>query len=219
MGARAATELKSLSTKASLHAHVNVKERHVNGSGRLRRNDPWFFVEQRREAGTSLIPRPESGQSVPTEAWNRAGGVKSGVRCAFQPPCTPKLKAFWRFIPLFLLRPPGLSRNGKLVMLGVSTEQIPVTPIQLIGKRRTIVGSPFGTGRDSQVSHQKSKGGERERERERERDRVTEIVETDTEADRTGYVIYVDRHRAGTNFGSEGEGRAERNESTIKTIL
>eukprot|EP00903_Cladosiphon_okamuranus_P011987 g11256.t1 len=44
----------------------------------------------------------------------------------------------------------GLSRNGKLVVLGATKDQIPVTPLQLIGKRRTIVGWPAGTARDSQ---------------------------------------------------------------------
>lgn len=46
---------------------------------------------------------------------------------------------------------PGLTRNGKLVVLGGTMDQIPVAPLQLIGKRRTIQGWPSGTGRDSQV--------------------------------------------------------------------
>lgn len=46
---------------------------------------------------------------------------------------------------------PGLTRNGKLVVLGGTMDPIPVSPLQLIGKRRTIQGWPSGTGRDSQV--------------------------------------------------------------------
>lgn len=46
---------------------------------------------------------------------------------------------------------PGLSRNGKLVVLGGTMDNIPVAPLQLIGQRKTIQGWPSGTGRDSQV--------------------------------------------------------------------
>jgi D-arabinose 1-dehydrogenase-like Zn-dependent alcohol dehydrogenase len=44
----------------------------------------------------------------------------------------------------------GLGVGGKLVVLGVSTDPMTVTPIQLIGARRTIQGWPSGTARDSE---------------------------------------------------------------------
>ena len=44
----------------------------------------------------------------------------------------------------------GLGVGGKLVVLGASTDPMTVTPIQLIGARRTIQGWPSGTARDSE---------------------------------------------------------------------
>ncbi|CAM9452463.1 unnamed protein product [Sphacelaria rigidula] len=44
----------------------------------------------------------------------------------------------------------GLSRHGRLVALGVSTDNIPVSPLQLIAKARAVVGHLTGSGRDSQ---------------------------------------------------------------------
>lgn len=44
----------------------------------------------------------------------------------------------------------GLGVGGKLVVLGASTEPLTVTPIQLIGARRTIQGWPSGSARDSE---------------------------------------------------------------------
>jgi D-arabinose 1-dehydrogenase-like Zn-dependent alcohol dehydrogenase len=44
----------------------------------------------------------------------------------------------------------GLGVGGKLVVLGASTDPMTVTPIQLIGARRTILGWPSGTARDSE---------------------------------------------------------------------
>lgn len=53
--------------------------------------------------------------------------------------------------PLLYSLSEGLSRRGKLIVLGASMDSIPVTPIQIIGKSRSIVGHASGTGRDSQV--------------------------------------------------------------------
>src|SRR5260370_20248942 len=44
----------------------------------------------------------------------------------------------------------GLARNGTLVVLGVTPEPIQVSPFQLIGARRRILGWPSGTAKDSE---------------------------------------------------------------------
>jgi D-arabinose 1-dehydrogenase-like Zn-dependent alcohol dehydrogenase len=44
----------------------------------------------------------------------------------------------------------GLAVNGKLIIVGVSTEAFGVAPVQLIGARKSIVGWPSGTSRDSE---------------------------------------------------------------------
>lgn len=69
-------------------------------------------------------------------------------------PATPRLGTL--SVPcLFLLPPPclspGLSRDGTLVILGISDDKIVLTPLQLIIGRKSIVGFLTGTGRDIQV--------------------------------------------------------------------
>jgi len=44
----------------------------------------------------------------------------------------------------------GLAAGGKMIVVGASPEPISVTPIQLIGRRRTIQGWPSGTAQDSE---------------------------------------------------------------------
>ena len=44
----------------------------------------------------------------------------------------------------------GLGVGGKLLVVGASADPISVTPIQLIGNRRSILGWPSGTARDSE---------------------------------------------------------------------
>jgi D-arabinose 1-dehydrogenase-like Zn-dependent alcohol dehydrogenase len=44
----------------------------------------------------------------------------------------------------------GLGVGGKLLVVGASAEPITVTPIQLIGARRSVQGWPSGTARDSE---------------------------------------------------------------------
>ena len=44
----------------------------------------------------------------------------------------------------------GLGVGGKLLVVGASADPITVTPIQLIGARRSIQGWPSGTARDSE---------------------------------------------------------------------
>ena len=43
-----------------------------------------------------------------------------------------------------------LSVGGKLLVVGASADPIQVTPVQLIGARRSIQGWPSGTARDSE---------------------------------------------------------------------
>jgi D-arabinose 1-dehydrogenase-like Zn-dependent alcohol dehydrogenase len=45
---------------------------------------------------------------------------------------------------------PGLGSNGKLVVVGASSDPIEVSPMLLIGARRSIAGWPSGTARDSE---------------------------------------------------------------------
>jgi D-arabinose 1-dehydrogenase-like Zn-dependent alcohol dehydrogenase len=44
----------------------------------------------------------------------------------------------------------GLGVDGKLLVVGVSTDPIEVMPLQLIGKRRSVAGWPSGTAADSE---------------------------------------------------------------------
>lgn len=50
----------------------------------------------------------------------------------------------------------GLARNGKLILLGVDADPIPVMGIPLVSKRCSIVGHPSGTARDSQASNSRT---------------------------------------------------------------
>ena len=44
----------------------------------------------------------------------------------------------------------GLSVNGKLVIVGASPEPFAVSSLQLIGARKSIIGWPAGTSKDSE---------------------------------------------------------------------
>jgi D-arabinose 1-dehydrogenase-like Zn-dependent alcohol dehydrogenase len=44
----------------------------------------------------------------------------------------------------------GLGVNGRLVIVGAGFEGLDVSPVQLLGARKTIAGWPSGTGRDSE---------------------------------------------------------------------
>ena len=48
----------------------------------------------------------------------------------------------------------GLAPNGKLVIVGASPEPLTITPLQLIGARRSIQGWPSGTAQDSEDTMQ-----------------------------------------------------------------
>jgi D-arabinose 1-dehydrogenase-like Zn-dependent alcohol dehydrogenase len=44
----------------------------------------------------------------------------------------------------------GLAPNGRLVVVGASPEPLTITPIQLLGLRRSVTGWPSGTAKDSE---------------------------------------------------------------------
>jgi D-arabinose 1-dehydrogenase-like Zn-dependent alcohol dehydrogenase len=44
----------------------------------------------------------------------------------------------------------GLRARGQLIVLGVDTEPLPVTPLDLVGASRTVVGHASGTSKDSE---------------------------------------------------------------------
>src|SRR6266852_6220104 len=48
----------------------------------------------------------------------------------------------------------GLAPNGKLVIVGASPEPLTITPLQLIGARRSIQGWPSGSAKDSEDTMQ-----------------------------------------------------------------
>ena len=48
----------------------------------------------------------------------------------------------------------GLAPSGKLLVIGASQESLTVTPLQLIGQRRSVTGWPSGTAKDSEDTMQ-----------------------------------------------------------------
>ncbi len=79
----------------------------------------------------------DSKATNPAEELSKLGGAK--VILATAPSARAMTKLF-----------DGLCTNGKMVVLGASTEPIQVTPIQLIRGRRVLQGWPSGTSIDSE---------------------------------------------------------------------
>lgn len=79
----------------------------------------------------------DSGAVDPAAELQRLGGARVILATA------PSSKAISALID-------GLGANGKLIVVGVSTDPIEVTPLQLIGARRSIQGWPSGTAADSE---------------------------------------------------------------------
>lgn len=48
----------------------------------------------------------------------------------------------------------GLGPDGKLMVIGASQDALTITPLQLIGQRRTVAGWPSGTAKDSEDTMQ-----------------------------------------------------------------
>jgi len=78
-----------------------------------------------------------------TETTNAASGLAQMGGASVILATAPNSKAMSELID-------GLGVGGKLLVVGASAEPITVTPIQLIGARRSIQGWPSGTARDSE---------------------------------------------------------------------
>jgi len=74
---------------------------------------------------------------APAEALQKLGGARVILATA------PDSKSISALID-------GLSGNGKLVIVGAGFESLTVTPLQLIGGRKSIQGWPSGTAKDSE---------------------------------------------------------------------
>ena len=79
----------------------------------------------------------DSQASNPAEELKKLGGARVILATA------PSGKAMTALFD-------GLGTNGKMVVVGASMEPIQVTPIQLIGGRRSLQGWPSGTSADSE---------------------------------------------------------------------
>jgi D-arabinose 1-dehydrogenase-like Zn-dependent alcohol dehydrogenase len=73
----------------------------------------------------------------PAEALQKLGGARVILATA------PAAKAMAALID-------GLGANGKMVVIGATADKIEVSPIQLIGARKSIQGWPAGTAADSE---------------------------------------------------------------------
>ncbi len=83
----------------------------------------------------------DTGTGAPAEALQKLGGARVILATA------PDSKAISALVD-------GLTANGKLVIVGASPEPLTITPLQLIGARRSIQGWPSGTAKDSEDTMQ-----------------------------------------------------------------
>ena len=79
----------------------------------------------------------DTNVGAPAEALQKLGGARVILATA------PDSKSISALVD-------GLAGNGKLMIIGAGFESLTVTPLQLIGGRKTIQGWPSGTGRDSE---------------------------------------------------------------------
>jgi D-arabinose 1-dehydrogenase-like Zn-dependent alcohol dehydrogenase len=79
----------------------------------------------------------DSAAGNPAEALQKLGGARVILATA------PAAQAMTALID-------GLGANGKMVVVGATGDKIEVSPIQLIGQRKSIQGWPAGTAADSQ---------------------------------------------------------------------
>jgi D-arabinose 1-dehydrogenase-like Zn-dependent alcohol dehydrogenase len=79
----------------------------------------------------------DTDAGAPADALQKLGGANVIVATA------PDSKSISALVD-------GLAPDGKLMVIGASQEPLTVTPIQLIGQRRTIAGWPSGTAKDSE---------------------------------------------------------------------
>jgi D-arabinose 1-dehydrogenase-like Zn-dependent alcohol dehydrogenase len=79
----------------------------------------------------------DTGSGPPAEALQKLGGARVILATA------PDSKSMSALVD-------GLAGNGKLVIVGAGSESLTVTPLQLIGGRKSILGWASGTGKDSE---------------------------------------------------------------------
>jgi D-arabinose 1-dehydrogenase-like Zn-dependent alcohol dehydrogenase len=79
----------------------------------------------------------DTDQGDPAAALQKLGGARIILATAPSAQLTGKLVD-------------GLARNGTLIVLGAAPEPLQVSPFQLIGARRRILGWPSGTAKDSE---------------------------------------------------------------------
>ena len=79
----------------------------------------------------------DTNAGPPAEALQKLGGASVILATA------PDSKSISALID-------GLAGNGKLMIVGASNESLTVTPLQLIGGRKSIQGWPSGTAKDSE---------------------------------------------------------------------
>ncbi len=83
----------------------------------------------------------DTSAGAPAEALQKLGGARVILATA------PDSKSMSALVD-------GLAGNGKLLIVGAGPEPLSVTPLQLIGGRRSIQGWPGGTAKDSQDTMQ-----------------------------------------------------------------
>jgi D-arabinose 1-dehydrogenase-like Zn-dependent alcohol dehydrogenase len=79
----------------------------------------------------------DTGAGAPAAALQKLGGARVVLATA------PDSKSISALVD-------GLAPGGKLLVVGAGTESLTVTPLQLIGGRRSIQGWPSGTAKDSE---------------------------------------------------------------------
>src|SRR4051794_2261803 len=79
----------------------------------------------------------DTDTGAPADALQKLGGANVIVATA------PDSKSISALVD-------GLAPDGKLLVIGATQDWLTVTPIQLIGQRRTIAGWPSGTAKDSE---------------------------------------------------------------------
>src|SRR5229473_243435 len=79
----------------------------------------------------------DTSASAPAEALQKLGGARVILATA------PDSKSISALVD-------GLTGNGKLLIVGASFESLTVTPLQLIGGRKSVQGWPGGTAKDSE---------------------------------------------------------------------
>jgi len=91
----------------------------------------------------ALARKLGANEYVDTDAGNPAAALRKlgGARVALA--TAPDSKAISSLVD-------GLAPGGKLLVIGASFEPLTITPLQLIGGRKSIQGWPSGTAKDSE---------------------------------------------------------------------